>query len=324
MDNILDTHALSNQHDDALRHSHRRTLNWTDGRTRPGHDRAGPRIRTGAIRVLRRRQRSIRRSPARVLPLFLERGRRSGEARPGIARTRRSPVRQRSVVSFLRWAIGVEHGWITRRQGEQRALTVLRAMVGSDDNKKFGVYIHFPDMHTGGSSHEGYEVLASTVDHALFAAGAIVAGEYFGGEVKRLADRVVADADWSALRSRTEWVRLDGVEAEGFREHARRGRVPKGALVVGERRGAVDLLPGRRVAEFRLCSGSEALLPPAQASETAPGTDCRTWCHGTAPCSRISSANAGLTTGALARTTRASLGSRRRVSTGARTRAGPS
>lgn len=94
--------------------------------------------------------------------------------------------------------IGVERGWITRRQGEQRALTVLRAMLASDDNKKFGVYVHFPDMHTGGSSHEGYEVLASTVDHALFAAGAIVAGEYFQGEVKRLVDRVVADANWNA------------------------------------------------------------------------------------------------------------------------------
>ena len=94
--------------------------------------------------------------------------------------------------------IGVERGWITREQGEQRALTVLRAMVAADDNKKFGIYVHFPDLHTAGNSHEGYEVLASTVDHALFSAGAIVVAEYFGGEVKRLTDRILADANWKA------------------------------------------------------------------------------------------------------------------------------
>ncbi len=94
--------------------------------------------------------------------------------------------------------IGVERGWITREQGERRALTVLRAMVSSDDNKRFGIYVHFPDRNTGGASRRGYELLASTVDHALFAAGAIVAGEYFGGEAKSLADRIVAEADWNA------------------------------------------------------------------------------------------------------------------------------
>lgn len=108
--------------------------------------------------------------------------------------------------------IGVERGWITREQAEKRALTVLRAMVAADDNKKLGIYVHFPDMHTGGLSHEGYEVIASTVDHALFAAGVIVAGEYFGGEVKRLADRVVADANWKAYA-----VGPDGFVSMGWR-----------------------------------------------------------------------------------------------------------
>src|SRR5262249_47191817 len=34
--------------------------------------------------------------------------------------------------------IGVERGWITRQQGEERALTVLRSLADRSDNKKFG------------------------------------------------------------------------------------------------------------------------------------------------------------------------------------------
>lgn len=113
---------------------------------------------------------------------------------------KKAPVSSVAAVGFQLSSlpIGVERGWITRAQGLERAMTILRALVPRRDNKKFGVYLHFPNMNSGGLSHDGYEVLASTVDHALFAAGAITAGEYFGGEVARLADRVVAEANWKA------------------------------------------------------------------------------------------------------------------------------
>ncbi|MBL8878612.1 MAG: hypothetical protein JNG88_05780 [Phycisphaerales bacterium] len=92
--------------------------------------------------------------------------------------------------------IGVERGWITREQGADRAATVLRALLGRDDNKKWGMYMHFPDMNTAGPSSHGYECEASTVDTALLIAGAIPAGEYFGGDVAKLVDRLVSEADW--------------------------------------------------------------------------------------------------------------------------------
>lgn len=95
--------------------------------------------------------------------------------------------------------IGVERGWITREQGRARACTVLKSLVDRPDNKKFGVYLHYPDMHTAGPSKEGFEVLASTVDHALLLAGVITASEYFGGEVQALADRMIADTNWRAF-----------------------------------------------------------------------------------------------------------------------------
>src|SRR5215211_6066103 len=41
--------------------------------------------------------------------------------------------------------IGVKRGWITRAEGEERAITVLRALLGRTDNKKFGIYLHYLD-----------------------------------------------------------------------------------------------------------------------------------------------------------------------------------
>src|SRR6187401_2516148 len=79
--------------------------------------------------------------------------------------------------------IGVERGWITRADGEQRALTVLRSLIERNDNKKFGIYLHFIDSGTGGlpdfhKTKYRYELQASTVDHALLQAGAMTAAAY--------------------------------------------------------------------------------------------------------------------------------------------------
>lgn len=92
--------------------------------------------------------------------------------------------------------IGVERKWITREQGAQRALTILRALTSRADNKKWGMYMHFPDLNDAGPSHHGYHTEASTVDTALLLAGAIPAAEYFGGEVRTLVDRMIGEADW--------------------------------------------------------------------------------------------------------------------------------
>jgi hypothetical protein len=100
--------------------------------------------------------------------------------------------------------IGVERGWITKAEGEERALTVLKSLVERTDNKKFGIYLHFLDERTGGlpefaRTKYRYELTASTVDHALFQAGVMTASSYFGGEVARAAKTIIADADWRAM-----------------------------------------------------------------------------------------------------------------------------
>lgn len=100
--------------------------------------------------------------------------------------------------------IGVERGWITRAEGEERALTILRSLFKRTDNKKYGIYFHFVDEDTGGQSDYKntkypYELQASTVDNALFEAGVMTASTYFGGDVARVADQIVREADWRAF-----------------------------------------------------------------------------------------------------------------------------
>jgi len=119
-----------------------------------------------------------------------------------VARDRlKAPVASVAAVGFQLSAlpIGVEREWITRAEGEARAVAILDALMGRTDNHRFGMYLHFVDRETGGISSTAYEVLASTVDSALLIAGAIPAGVYFGGAVGERVDRLVAEANWRAF-----------------------------------------------------------------------------------------------------------------------------
>jgi hypothetical protein len=99
--------------------------------------------------------------------------------------------------------IGVERGWITRAEGEERAATVLRSLVDRTDNKKYGIYLHYLKSATAAppdfTTRKRYEFQASTIDHALLQAGVMTAASYFGGEVATLADKLVDTADWHAM-----------------------------------------------------------------------------------------------------------------------------
>lgn len=95
--------------------------------------------------------------------------------------------------------IGVEHGWITREQGHARALIILSALKANPNNRKYGLFYHFLDGDTAGQPKEAYERVVSTIDSALFFAGAITAGSYFGGDIRQMSDDLFAAADWHAF-----------------------------------------------------------------------------------------------------------------------------
>ncbi|MFO0791590.1 MAG: glucoamylase family protein [Pirellulales bacterium] len=100
--------------------------------------------------------------------------------------------------------IGVERGWVTREAAAARAKTVLKSLLEREDNKKFGIYLHFINADTGGlpdfsKTKYHYELTASTVDHALLEAGAMTAASYFGGDVAKDVNKLIDDADWRAV-----------------------------------------------------------------------------------------------------------------------------
>lgn len=92
--------------------------------------------------------------------------------------------------------IAAERGWVDREAAAGRSARVLRALIDEPSNKKAGLYYHFL---TGDATPKriGTELVVSTIDSAILFAGAIVAGEYFAGEVRAAADEMLAAADWS-------------------------------------------------------------------------------------------------------------------------------
>lgn len=116
--------------------------------------------------------------------------------------------------------IGVERGWITREQGQQRALQVLRFLYRRDDLHKDGIYLHFVRTNSG-DIYPPYRNEASTVDHSLFLAGAMPAAVYFGGEVAQIVDAIAARSNWKSFVSSADgflhmgWRPADNADMKG-------------------------------------------------------------------------------------------------------------
>ncbi|MDF2699477.1 MAG: hypothetical protein K0Q49_1033 [Haloplasmataceae bacterium] len=88
--------------------------------------------------------------------------------------------------------VGVENGWITREEGEERALGTLKTFENMVHIE--GFYYHFVTLNTGvraGTSE------ISVIDTGLFIAGAILVGEYFGGVVKEKAELLYERVNWN-------------------------------------------------------------------------------------------------------------------------------
>lgn len=94
--------------------------------------------------------------------------------------------------------IGVERKYVSYEAAKSRALNTLRTLEKSKAQYK-GIFCHFVDMKTGSATQLGYESSASTIDTALMMAGMIVAGEYFGGDVQKLSEKIFSRADWAAF-----------------------------------------------------------------------------------------------------------------------------
>lgn len=88
----------------------------------------------------------------------------------------------------------VERGWITKDQGNDRALLILKSLAAGKDNRKAGFFYHFLDGKTAAPIDND---VVSTVDSALLFCGVLTAGMYFNGEVRTIGDDLFRSADFS-------------------------------------------------------------------------------------------------------------------------------
>jgi len=95
--------------------------------------------------------------------------------------------------------IAVERGWISREEGYDRVLTTLETFLNGGVEGKNGFFYHFVDMETG---RRVWNCELSSIDTAIFIAGALFAGEYFKGtEVERIARELYERVNWQWMLS---------------------------------------------------------------------------------------------------------------------------
>ncbi len=94
--------------------------------------------------------------------------------------------------------VAIERGWITRDEGYDRTLTTLQSFANGGVEGNRGFFYHFVNMSDGRRSG-GSEL--SSIDTALFIAGALTVAEYFPDtEVATLADELYRAVDWAWMQ----------------------------------------------------------------------------------------------------------------------------
>ncbi len=104
------------------------------------------------------------------------------------------------------WAVGAEHGWITREKAAEITLNALKFFFHSEQSPDKlatgykGFYYHFLNMQTG---KREWNSELSTVDTIWLLSGVIFARQYYNRnnpveeEISRLADSLLKRVDWS-------------------------------------------------------------------------------------------------------------------------------
>jgi hypothetical protein len=130
------------------------------------------------------------------------------------------------------YPVAVERGWIGRADAARRVLTALRFLDGSRQASDAratgyrGFYYHFLEMQTG---ERAWNSELSTIDSTLLFAGVLTAAAYFTGrdateaDIRNLADRLYARADWSWALNRGDAVTMGWRPPGRFLKHRWRG-----------------------------------------------------------------------------------------------------
>lgn len=87
--------------------------------------------------------------------------------------------------------IGIENDWVGYLEGYERVLGTLNTL--DNMQRTHGFYYHFVNIENG--SRAGFTEV-SIIDTAILMCGVILAGEYFGGEIKTKANELFQAVEW--------------------------------------------------------------------------------------------------------------------------------
>lgn len=108
--------------------------------------------------------------------------------------------------------VAQKRGWITYKEARDRVLNTLLYFRDKIYNNH-GFFYHFVDMNTG--ERAGINELSS-IDTTLFLAGALFAGEYFGGDIKKIANEIYERVDWQWMMAGGSTLNMGWYPESGF------------------------------------------------------------------------------------------------------------
>ncbi|WP_235908411.1 glucoamylase family protein [Roseiconus nitratireducens] len=110
------------------------------------------------------------------------------------------------------YAVGMQNGWESPEDAGRRCERLLRTLVDKVQHER-GFLYHFVDRRTGRRS---WRSEASSIDTALAAAGAMVAGSVFGGRIAELADQLIDRIDWQWMLNGSDTLSMGWTPEDGF------------------------------------------------------------------------------------------------------------
>lgn len=111
------------------------------------------------------------------------------------------------------WALATHRGWVPRATALERVRLSLR-FLANEAQRHRGFFYHFMEMDTG---KRAWRCELSSIDTALFLAGAIVAREYFRDpEITELVNRIYREIDWQWFLNGGKTVSMGWHDEAGF------------------------------------------------------------------------------------------------------------
>ncbi|PIU20307.1 MAG: hypothetical protein COT18_02950 [Elusimicrobia bacterium CG08_land_8_20_14_0_20_59_10] len=108
---------------------------------------------------------------------------------------------------------GAERGWIDKAAAQEQVKTAL-GFFSDKMESEHGFFYHFVDMKTG---KRVWDCELSSIDTALFLAGALTAAQYFESpEIKDLAKKLYERADWKWMANGSQFLSLGWTPEKKF------------------------------------------------------------------------------------------------------------